>query len=150
MIRTITMGKFISKPGILIIAAIAFGLKALLAESTVPREMHVTVEALKTILLWLFFGALLHIATIIVFSFLNRNKRKNWWDGEPGEKILDDLAYWYGRALVVSLPLALFGGIIYMAVFRSWGSILMISVWVGVMWGVQYYKKRKGNGVTRT
>jgi hypothetical protein len=137
---------------IIVFSVLVFGLKLVSDKYDLPGGYLPILTTLKTIFLVLFITCMVHVLSFFVFALVSKGKPAPWWEKQgknrkdPEENLLFKT---YFQSLVVSIPLAVYGLLIYLAVYASWQNIVMVMLGFAIVRILNYSQNRMKSGLER-
>jgi uncharacterized protein YacL len=128
---------------IIVFAVVVFGFKLLLDNYNWPNNYLPIFTTLRTVFLTVFVTSIVHVISFFVFALVTRNKSEHWWEHlENRSKAVKkvDLLKTYTQGLIVSIPLAVYGTLVYFAVFQPWKSILTFALAFAITRIITYFQ----------
>ncbi len=114
---------------LIVFAIVVFGLKFFLGNYAIPDKFLPLISILKKVFLIVFIFSVLYVLVFFVLALASGKKSEHWWDSLDGKKTDNSgLLKLYVQALMVAIPVAIYGTLIYLAVFQSWKSILTFII----------------------
>jgi hypothetical protein len=125
---------------------VVFGLRLFCDKYDISGKHQPFIATAKTVFLVSVVACFVHVLSFFVFVLLTKDKSEPWWetlenkpDG-PGENLLLNT---YAGALVVTIPFAVYGILIYLAAFTSWQNILACTIAFAITRIINYFQNRK-------
>lgn len=137
---------------IIVFSVLVFGLKLMSDKYELPGGYLPVLTTLKTIFLVLFIACMVHVLSFFVFALVSKGKSEPWWEKqENNRKDPEENLFLKGyvQSLVVSIPLAAYGLLIYLAVYASWENILTVMIGFTIVRILNYSQNRKKSGLER-
>ena len=137
---------------IIVFSVLVFTLKLVSDKYDLPAQYLPILTTLETIFLLVFIACMLHVLSFFVFVLVSRDKPEPWWENQennrkdPEENLFLKT---YVQSLVVSIPLAVYGLLIYLAVYTSWQNILTVMLGFAIVRILNYFQNRKKSGLER-
>jgi hypothetical protein len=89
---------------------------------------------------------MLHVLSLFIIAFLSKNKpaqRSEDFLRNEKETAGERLKKMYTQALPVSIPVAVYGSIVYLAVFHPWKTILIFMIVFVVSFTIDYFQNNR-------
>jgi hypothetical protein len=134
---------------IIAFSALVFGLKFVFDKYNLPARYLPVLAILETVFQLVFITCLVHVFSVFVLAFVLKNKSEPWWEKETDRNDPDKNRWLmaFSDGLLVSLPLVVYGSLIYLAVYTSWQNIFTCILGFAIVRILTYFQNRKKSGL---
>jgi hypothetical protein len=131
---------------IIVFSVVVFGFKLVFDKYELPGQYLPVLATLEAVFLIVLITCLVHVLSFFVFALVSGKKPEPWWDNlENNRKSSKENIFSkaFSQGLIVSIPLAVYGVLIYVAVYASWQNILTIMFGFAITRLINYFQNRK-------